>query len=190
VTRYGRSKLEGELVLPQIPIPWTIVRPGAVYGPRDRELLRAFRAAALGIVPVFGDGSQELSLIFAPDLAEALVATTSTSDTIGRTFAVCHPEIVTTRSLASRLGEATGKRPRIIGVPRPVANAILGLSQLGAQVTRRATLLSLDKAAEFFAAAWTADPAPFTAATGWRAGTDLATGAVKTVEWYREAGWI
>jgi hypothetical protein len=51
-------------------------------------------------------------------------------------------------------------------------------------------LLTPDKANEFFAAAWTADPEPRTAATGWRASHDLAAGAAATAAWYRAAGWL
>ena len=65
----GRARLCGAAAL-----PWSIVRPPIVYGPRDREVLKVFRLARLGVAPVFGDGSQELSAVHAADLAQALVA--------------------------------------------------------------------------------------------------------------------
>ena len=91
VTAYGRSKLAGEAVVRGGAVPWTILRPPAVYGPGDREMWRIFRAATLGIAPVFGDGSQRLSLIYGPDLAAALAAAGSAEDGRGRVFFPCHP---------------------------------------------------------------------------------------------------
>jgi dihydroflavonol-4-reductase len=74
VTPYGQSKLAAEVLVRAMARSWTIVRPPAVYGEWDREFLKVFRLARLGLVPVFGDGSQELSVIYAGDLAAALVA--------------------------------------------------------------------------------------------------------------------
>ncbi|NOT07000.1 MAG: NAD(P)-dependent oxidoreductase, partial [Gemmatimonadales bacterium] len=74
VTAYGRSKLAGERAVAEGPLPWTILRPPAVYGPGDLELLRVFKATAFGAVPVFGGGGQELSMVYGPDLAEAIAA--------------------------------------------------------------------------------------------------------------------
>jgi len=70
VTAYGRSKLAAEQVVRSSSLRWSIVRPPIVYGPRDREVLKIFRIARLGIAPVFGDGLQELSAVHAADLAK------------------------------------------------------------------------------------------------------------------------
>jgi nucleoside-diphosphate-sugar epimerase len=72
VTAYGRSKLAGEEVVRTGAVPWVILRPPTVYGPNDRDnLIKVFRLVRFGVAPVFGDGSQELSAVYAPDLAEA-----------------------------------------------------------------------------------------------------------------------
>src|SRR6185503_14113760 len=83
VTAYGRSKLAGEAAVMAGRLPWVIIRPPAVYGPFDAEMFRLFRAAKLGVVPLFGDGSQELSLVYGPDLAAALVAAGASDATTG-----------------------------------------------------------------------------------------------------------
>src|ERR1044072_6721118 len=76
VTDYGRSKLAAEVLVRALAsaLPWTIVRPPVVYGEWDRGTLTIFKLAQRGIAPVFGDGSQELSVIHAEDLARALIA--------------------------------------------------------------------------------------------------------------------
>jgi dihydroflavonol-4-reductase len=190
VTEYGRSKLAGEAALRAGPLPWTIVRPPAVYGPGDREVLPVFLSAGLGVAPVFGDGAQELSLVYAPDLAEALVAAGMTPGTLGRVFYACHSEILTSEALVRGIGKAMGRTVRIITLPRWIAAGALALTSGAARLTGRATILTPDKANEFFAPAWTCDPEPLEATTGWRATHDLATGASQTAAWYRAAGWL
>lgn len=190
VTRYGRSKLAAEDVLKSGPLPWTIIRPPAVYGPADREMFRVFRAASLGVVPVFGDGSQRLSLVFGPDLAAAIAAAGATEATIGGTYYACHPEIITSRQLVETAAAAAGRRVRIIGLPEPLARGILWATDSAARLANRATVLSLDKAAEFFAPAWIADPSGLTRAAGWAAEHSFAQGARRTWEWYRAHAWL
>ena len=190
VTQYGRSKLAGEDMVRASALDWTIIRPPAVYGPGDREMLRVFKAAAFGIAPVFGDGSQQLSLIYGPDLAEALVAAGTSAATSRGTFYACHPEAVSSRRLVELAGSAAGTRVRVIGIPEPAGRAILWVTDRAARLAGRATILSYDKAAEFFAPAWLADPSPFMQATGWAPNHPFEAGARLTVEWYRHHGWL
>lgn len=190
VTRYGRSKLAAEAVIRASALDWTIVRPPAVYGPGDREMLRIFKAAAFGFAPVFGDGSQQLSLIFAPDLAEALVAAANSASTAGGIYHPCHAEALTTRGLVGQIGTAVGRRPLVVGLPAPIARSFLRITETAARLAGRATLLSVDKAAEFLAPAWLGDPTPLTRATGWAAKHDFPAGASLTAAWYKQRGWL
>ena len=190
VTAYGRSKLAGERVLRRSTLPWTIVRPPAVYGPHDTEMLRVFRAAKLGIAPVFGDGAQELSLVYGPDLGRALAAAGSTPETLGKVYYACHPEVLTSASLVQTIGHAVGRPVRLVALPKWTARGALAVTATIARLSRRATLLTPDKANEFFAPAWTCDSSALTAATGWRPEFDLASGAAATVAWYRASGML
>lgn len=190
LTAYGRSKLAGEDALRTSKLRWSIVRPPAVYGPGDTEMLRVFKAVRLGFVPVFGDGNQELSLVYGPDLGQALAATGHSDAAIGGIYYACHPEIHTSRSLVATIAAALGRQIRIIPLPRGLAAVALRLTGGAARLSGRATLLTPDKAQEFFAPAWTADAEPLAAAAGWRAAHDLAAGAAATAAWYRTAGWL
>jgi nucleoside-diphosphate-sugar epimerase len=190
VTSYGRSKLAGEAVVRAGPLPWTILRPPAVYGPGDREILKVFKIARLGVAPVFGGGTQELSLVYGPDLGEALAAAGHASATIGKVYYPCHPEILTSGEMIQTIGRAMDRNVTILPLPSILARSILAITAAGARITGKATLLTPDKANEFFAAAWTADPGPLTRDSGWRATHDLLTGSAHTLEWYRAQQWI
>src|SRR6185295_7011626 len=95
VTGYGRSKLAAEQVVTASRLAWTIVRPPIVYGPRDPEVLKIFRLARLGLAPVLGDGTQELSAVHGADLADALVAAGTSAAALRGTYYACHPEVFT-----------------------------------------------------------------------------------------------
>ncbi len=190
VTAYGRSKLAAETLVRASALPWSIVRPPIVYGPRDREILKVFRLARLRLAPVFGDGAQELSAVHAADLATALIAVGASPATIGRTYTACHPEVFTTVEFGNAIGAAMGRSVMTVRIPQAVGRAVLSVTEAAAKAARRTTILTSDKANEFFQLAWTGDPGPLTRDTGWKAAFDLERGLADTYHWYREAGWL
>ncbi len=190
VTAYGRSKLAAEQVVTSSSLPWSIVRPPMVYGPRDMEVLKVFRLARLGLAPVFGDGTQELSAIHGADLAAALTAVGACAGAVGRTYYSCHPQIFTSAEFVHAVASAMGRSVRLIRIPLAMGKVALRITELSAQVARRATILTTDKANEFFQPAWTADPSALTRDTGWRPVFDLPHGLANTYAWYRSAGWL
>lgn len=190
VTPYGQSKLAAELLVRAMAGSWTIVRPPTVYGEWDREVFKVFKLARAGLAPVFGDGSQELSVIYAGDLAAALVAAATAPATARRVYYAAHPDVTTSRELVRAIGRAVGRQPRIVPLPGPLARALLWTIGSIAHLAGRATLLSGDKAAEFLAPAWTCRADALARDAGWRAETDLETGLRRTAAWYRKEGWL
>jgi nucleoside-diphosphate-sugar epimerase len=190
VTAYGRSKLAAEQVVRASSLPWTIIRPPTVYGPRDHEVLKVFQLVRFGIAPVFGDGTQQLSAVHGADLADALIAAARSAATTGGTYYACHAEVVSSAELVRYVGEAMGRRPVVIPVPALVGRALLRVTETSARIARQATILTADKANEFFQPAWTGDPTPLTRDSGWSAAHDLRTGLAETYRWYRSAGWL
>ena len=190
VTAYGRSKLAGEAAVRASALAWTIIRPPMVYGPRDTEVLKVFKLARTGIVPLFGDGSQLLSAISGPDLAIALIAAGTSAASIGRTYYACHDEIFTSGEFVTRVAASLGRRIRTVHLPLGLARLALGITGAAARITGNATILTADKANEFFQPAWTGSPAPLLRDTGWSAAQSLTEGLTATALWYREHGWI
>ncbi len=193
VSDYGWSKLAGEEAVKSSGLPWTVVRPPTVYGPRDREVFKVFKLARRGVVLFFGDGSQELSFIYAPDLAEWLVRLAS-ANTERSTYFASHDEIRTSKEFAFAVHQAirpdASKKPLAIGVPPAVARGVLWMIGTGATALRTRTLLTADKANEFLADAWTCRSEALKRVTQWQPPTDLATGLQLTAAWYRERGWL
>ena len=193
VTAYGQSKLAAEVLVHGMgtSLPWTIVRPPVVYGEWDRGTLKIFQLARRGVVPVFGDGSQELSVIHAEDLARALIAAAASPAAAGRVYFAAHPQVTTSRMLVVAAARALGRAaPRIVPVPPLIARGVLWTVGTLANLAGRATLLSADKSNEYLAPAWTCRSDALTRDTAWRAQIDLETGLRRAANWYREVGWL
>jgi nucleoside-diphosphate-sugar epimerase len=199
ISDYGASKLAAEEATREGRLPWNVVRPPAVYGPRDTEMARAFKLARWGLAPVFGDGSQELSLIHVSDLVAALLAAVDSAPA-DTTYFAAHPEIVAQRELQraihaavlrARGGKAGGlRRPLVVPLPGFVARGALQVTGTTARLLGRTTVLSPDKGPEFLAEAWTCSPAALERDTGWRAEIPIAVGLEETARWYHQHRWL
>jgi len=193
VTHYGESKLAGEDRVRESGLPWTIVRPCAVYGPGDAAFLPVFKLLRIGIMPVLGSTAQELSMIHVADLVNALLGAVQPT-TESQTYFACHPEIVTARTFAKHISSAVAprrrSRPLVFGLPALVARAMLIVTDAAAGLVGKSTFLSVDKGNEFLAEAWVCSPKKLEEATGWRAEISLDEGVRTTAKWYREHDWL
>jgi dihydroflavonol-4-reductase len=191
VTPYGRSKLAGELVVRQGGVPFTIVRPPVVYGPRDTQLLRLFRIARRGFVPLLGDGGQELSVVHAADLARALVAAGRAAAAVGRVYHAGHPDPLTQRELARTIAAAVGQPDaRLLPLPGLAVRAGLQVIGSAALMFGRTTLLGPEKAPELLAPAWVCRSEALARDGGWRAQIGHLAGFTQTAAWYRAERWL
>jgi len=190
VTPYGRSKQAGEEAVVASGVSFTIVRPPVVYGPRDKSVLKIFRLARRGYAPLLGDGLQELNLIFAADLARALLAAAASPATEGRTYHAAHPDVMTQRELVRAIGRACGRTVRTVAVPAPVVRTLVNITAVAARMTGRPPFLDPSKTPELLAPAWTCTSDALARDAGWKAEVALARGLEETARWYGEAGWL
>lgn len=126
----------------------------------------------------------------AADLANALIAAGKSEGTVGGTYNACHPEVFTSSELGRAVGAAMGRSVGTVHIPALLGRALLSVTEASARLTRQTTILTTDKANEFFQPAWTGDPTALTRDSGWRAAYDLRTGLADTYQWYRKAGWL
>jgi len=161
-----------------------------VYGPRDTEVFKVFKLVRSGLTPVFGDGRQELSAVTGPDLARALIFAASSAATVGKTYYACHPEVFTSEQFAHAVAAAMHREVRVIKLPNFLAVGALAATGAWAWATHKPTILTPDKAHEFYQPAWTGDPGALMRDTAWVPAQNLATGLAATAQWYRDAGWL
>jgi nucleoside-diphosphate-sugar epimerase len=190
VSAYGRSKLEGENeVRSRARLSYTILRPCAVYGPRETAIRDLFVAASKGIVPVFAGGTPRIQLVYAADVAGALLGALRRG---GRreTFFVAHPEILDYRAIAETLAGLPPKRPLLVPVPAGLVRLAGVLVGAASRLGTSPPIFNSEKADEMLQAAWLCDVSGTQAALGEPLRTDFRSGARRTWDWYAENGWI
>jgi nucleoside-diphosphate-sugar epimerase len=190
LTAYGRSKLAGEeAVLRSEALQSIILRAPAVYGPRDRDLYRFFRMAALGILPVPTGPHRPLQLIHVEDLAEAVLRAATASDASGIVH-VAEPLAYPWETVGRMVADAVGKRARVVRVPAALIAAAAAVSEGVARMGGGATIFNRDKARELLAPGWLCETAAAREKLGFETRIPLAQGLNETARWYRNEGWL
>ena len=126
---YHRSKREAEEVVRRASIPWTIVRPGNVYGTGDEVvslILKLVRTAPA--VPVVDNGDQQFQPVYFEDLGRFVAAVLTRDDVDGTTLEVAGDDITSMRDLLDRLRTITDRKPLRVPVPMPLATFVARLA--------------------------------------------------------------
>lgn len=194
LSAYALSKRAGEeavIAAGDKGLPWTVVRPPAVYGPGDRATLPLFRCAARGFWPVLGPADARLSLIHVDDLAGVLIAAADRDAALGR---VLEPDDATPGghgwdALARAASLALGRRVRPLRVPGPLVHA---LGAVGGLLGRLGTapMLTPGKARELRHRDWVCDAASLPAGLARAPAFPPDRGFADAAAWYRSHGWL
>jgi nucleoside-diphosphate-sugar epimerase len=189
VTYYGKSKLEAERVLSSMEgLPLVIVRPPAVYGPRDRELYPLFRLAARGILPVF-NSSARISLIHVLDLAKGILAAARAGQ-VGEAYFLAHPEVVAAEQFPHVFESAMGRRVKGLKVPGKLLTAASVISETWGKLKGDTPVFNRDKVKELTAPGWVCSTVKSERDLGFKARIGIAEGFGETAQWYRKQGWL
>jgi 2-alkyl-3-oxoalkanoate reductase len=190
---YAASKRSGEqaLITAGGALPWTILRPPAVYGPGDPATLFFFRCVRHGIGPVLGSERARFSLIHAEDLARAVGAVLADDRTAGLIAEVDDGHGgYGWREMTETAADAFGRHARIVRLPRTVASGVGLLNQVLAWLPGHTPMLTPGKVRELYHSDWVCDSRPIMARTAWRPEIPLRQGFVSTIAWYRQQGWL
>lgn len=191
-SEYGRSKRNGEIAIEDIgpSLPWTILRPSAVYGPGDVALLPFFRMAAKGTVLLPSRPQMRFSLIHVDDLCEGIAAALESPRCVARSYFLTGEEQPSVREVLDMMGQAFGKKPRVIPIPGGVVWPMALIADAVAWLRRRPGFFSCDKLAEMRAAEWLCSAQRAQEDAGFRQRIPLADGLRQTAAWYKSQGWI
>ena len=190
ISWYGLSKREGEIAVAEgWKGPWTILRPGVIYGPGDRGLFVYFRMAAAGWIPVPAARSR-IQVISADRAALGIARAASRTDLSGRAGFLCDPDPVRLEFLAHEIATLPPRPARVFRVP-DAAVRLLGQGEtLLETFTRHSRPFNADKAREVLAGDWLCDGSPMARALALPAPRPLGEGLRELWDWYRAAGWL
>ena len=183
---YGWSKAEAEQLVEASALDWTIVRPPAIFGPRDRELLELFRLARWRVLPLPPAGGR-LSVIAVEALCRLLLATATSQAMVRETVEPDDgaPNGWDHRDFARAIGRATGVRI----APLPLPRALLTLAaRLDRTIRKDGAKLTADRVRYFCHPDWVSHARPPTEV--WAPAGDTPAALAATARWYRDAGWL
>ena len=185
---YGWSKELAERHVKASGLDWTIIRPPAIYGPNDREMLELFRMAKRGVMMLPPGG--RLSVIHVGDLARLLLATAKeTENSLTRIYEVDDgtPGGWDHQDFGAAIGRAVGRPVRTVATPRWA----LGMAARADRLIRRGNAkLTPDRVDYFCHPDWVVTPAMQPPRRLWMPQILTEDGLKATVAAYREKGWL
>jgi nucleoside-diphosphate-sugar epimerase len=192
VSPYGRSKLagEGEALARKDRFPLTIIRVGAVFGPRDSDFLKFFRSVARGLQPAFGRRPQPMCVCYVKDLVDALLLAARTDTPSGSIFNIGNPAPSDFDELGRLAARILRRRVRRLVIPLPAVGVAAHVSGAWGRLTGKPTPVNRHKYRELRQPGWTADVGKAKALLGFEARTPLEDAVRETLDWYRAEGLI
>lgn len=191
VSHYGRSKMlaEIEVLEAKATLPVTIVRPSAVYGPRDRDLFRYFKMIRTGIEPLLGSGAHQLNLVHVQDLVRGILTAGEHPDGEGEVFFI-GGENLSTADICTRIAEAMRKKPLVFHLPEKLIYVVGALGEATGRILRRQVFFNVQKVREAVQDAWTCSIDKARSRIGWEPRMSISNGMSATYAWYLENEWL
>lgn len=130
-SKYGKSKLNGELAVFENFARATILRPSVVFGVEDDFFNRFGRiATVLPALPLIGGGHTKFQPVYVGDVADAVIKAAGAAETEGQVYELGGPDTLTFRGIYERLFAETGRKRVLVSLPWSVARfqgCVMGL---------------------------------------------------------------
>lgn len=187
VTGYGKSKLQAEQWLEESGVPAVVLRPTAVYGPRDKDIFIMFRTLSKGLEPYIGRIPQVLSFVYVKDLAEAAV---DALDAHPGAYNISDGNRYDRYQLAEISKKVLGRKTFRIHVPLGIVRMIAGTMELVYAKSKNAPAINREKLNELTAAGWQCSIEKAKKEWGYAPQYNLQRGLEETLRWYQTNKWL
>lgn len=190
LTWYGKSKLLAETYLSDVNnLPFIGLRPTAVYGPREKDLLLLIKTVSKGIEIYIGNGEQKLSFVYVKDLASLAIKSLN-SKIIGEFYNISDGGVYNRYAFADAAKKATGKKTVRLQLPLAFIKAVAAGMDILYSKSSNTPVLNKDKIKELTAADWSCSIEKSQRDLGFMPSYNLDNGMAETVQWYKENKWL
>ncbi|MGI9286834.1 MAG: NAD-dependent epimerase/dehydratase family protein [Pseudomonadales bacterium] len=184
---YASSKRRGEQVLQQEAnhVNWTALRPPAVYGPGDKELMPLFRLAARGLLPLAGSADARFSLLFVDDLSSAVLAWLHNQQPAQGIYTLDDgtPGGYDWHAVAATVEKVCMRPVRLVALPAWIVDLFANTNNACARLLHYAPMLTPAKLRELRHRDWVCDGTALQTTLNWRPAVTLADGLQPTLGW-------
>lgn len=191
VTNYGRSKLAAEKYLKEnSKINYSIIRPTAVYGPREKDLFTVYELISKRLEMTVGLKDQQLTFIYVKDLVRVILDATLL-DKKNVAYFVTDLEIQTSTSYNRAIRSALGvKRSLKLRLPIPLVKVLGFISEKVGKLTNTYPALNIEKVNELEAKSWNCDTSSLVSDLNFSPRYNLERGLMESIEWYKKENWL
>ncbi len=192
VSDYGRSKMFAEqaTLACRDTFPVVIMRPSAVYGPRDRDVYELFCWASRGVTLEIGSGEHFINPCYVGDLSAAMVLAAERQTPNGGIYFVAENRTYSWSDFRETLLTTGGVKAYTVRIPYPVAY-LVGLAYECSGIFRsRAPITNRQKVREAAQRYWVCDVSTTEKQIGFTPAYPLRKGLEATWKWYREQNWL
>ena len=192
LTTYGRSKMEAEkLVISYFDkLKCTIVRPPAVYGPRDYAIFEYFKSMSRGLQPLIGFDNKLISLIHVRDLVKGFILAGESDKSTSAIYFISSEKFYNWRDVGKMTARLLGRRTVKLVIPHFAVKTTAFFSEVFGIFYARPVILNREKARELVQAYWICSPDKAKQDFGFTEDLTLEEGFKDTIDWYRENGWM
>jgi UDP-glucose 4-epimerase len=189
ITAYGRSKLLAENKLKTINnLKYTILRPTAVYGPRDKDIFIFLKQVAKGIEPYIGHIEQKLSFIYVSDLADAAIQALNCGE--NKTYIIADGNFYDRYELAALTKNILNVKTLKFHIPVNFLKIIAFISEKVSSLSNKSPVLNIEKLNELKAVNWSCTIEQAREDMEFNPKYDLQAGLTETFRWYKANKWL
>lgn len=192
VSPYGKSKLLGEALAlsHSSELPIVILRPCAVYGPRDKGFYALCKCLSKGIKPCFSHHDQYISMCYVQDLVQGILLAAETRTENREIFFLSDGQDYRMEEIGDIFSQAMGKNTMRLRLPKQILFGMAFLSEWFSRVSGKPSILSRGKVDEMILKNWLCDITKARVQLGFEPRMALARGAELTVDWYKKENWL
>lgn len=192
VSPYGQSKQMGEeLAMAHAhELPLLILRPSAVYGPRERDIYTFFKLLSKRIKPCLPSKDQHISLCYVEDIIQAILLAAQVKGSSGEIFFLSDGQDYRLEEIGDIFAQAMGVNAFCIRVPEWMIIGMASFSEYLSKLSGKPPLLNKGKVEEILQRNWICDITKAKTALGFEPHISLAQGAKLTFEWYKKENWL
>lgn len=193
-TNYGISKLAAERWLAtQHELPWVVLRPTGVYGPRERDYFLMAKSIAQHVDFAVGYRPQEITFVYVADVVQAvyLACERPAEDVLHRAFFLSDGNSYSSRAFSDLLQQEMGVR-HVLHIKAPLwfLRAVCAVNGTVCRWLGKLTTLNMDKYHILAQRNWNCDIEPARRLLAFDPQWGLERGVKETVAWYKQEGWI